>query len=172
MINEIYLAVVYRPTSGAATGLVSKILTGRNATDRSGPLPTPDAREKLAQTLAASLARYEPELLGIYRLGKVWCSSLLEYLAMLVNGEWQRLPLPTGPVNQALATTRLFFGTEAIEYRTATMTRGRDAGNQGVSHPSAVGMFNRLPVCCLICPYAVLHVSDKDNGPVAASTSI
>jgi type IV secretion system protein VirB4 len=152
MINEIYLAVVYRPTSGAATGLFSKILV-RTQRDGSRRLfaDAVDACEKLAQTLAASLARYEPELLGTYRLGKVWCSSLLEYLAMLVNGEWQRLPLPKGPVNQALATTRLFFGTEAIEYRSPTMTRvGAMLGIKEYPTPSVVGMFNRL----LSAPFA------------------
>src|ERR1700722_9015094 len=121
MVNEIYLALVHRPTSGAATGLASKVLmrTHRHGSRRVFA-DALDACEKLAQTLAASLARYEPELLGTYRFGKVWCSSLLEYLGILVNGEWQRSPLPNGPLNQALATTRLYFGTEAIEYRTPT----------------------------------------------------
>ena len=152
MINEVYLAAVYRPTSGAATGLVSKVLvrTRRDELQRMFA-DAVDACEKLAQTLAASLARYEPDLLGTYRLGDVWCSSLLEYLAMLVNGEWQRLPLPNRPLNQALATTRLFFGTEAIEYRSPTMTRvGAMLGIKEYPAPSVVGMFNRL----LSAPFA------------------
>jgi len=40
---------------------------------------------KLAQTVQAALARYEPEALGIYRCGPYWCSSLLEYLALLTG---------------------------------------------------------------------------------------
>ena len=170
MINEVYLAVVYRPTSGAATGLVSKVLvrTRREELQRMFA-DAVDACEKLAQTLAASLARYEPDLLGTYRLGDAWCSSLLEYLAMLVNGEWQRLPLPNGPLNQALATTRLFFGTEAIEYRLPTMTRvGAMLGIKEYPTPSVVGMFNRL----LSAPFAFVMTQSFTFLTKAAGQSL
>ena len=40
--------------------------------------------------------------LGIYRARDVCCSSLLEYLAFLVNGEWQRMPLPRRPVESSV----------------------------------------------------------------------
>jgi type IV secretion system protein VirB4 len=146
MINEVYLALVHRPTSGITTGLASKLLI---RTQRDGSrrvfADALDACEKLAQTLAASLARYEPELLGTYKMGNVWYSSLLEYLGILVNGEWQRLPLPAAALNQALATTRLYFGTEAIEYRSPTQTRvGAMLGIKEYPTPSVVGMYNRL----------------------------
>jgi type IV secretion system protein VirB4 len=152
MINEVYLAVVYRPTSGVATGVASKVL---ERLQRGGSqrifADAIDACEKLAQTLAASLARYEPELLGTYRSGNLWCSSVLEYLGLLVNGEWQRTPLPSGPLNRTLATSRLFFGTEAIEYRTPTATRvGAMLGIKEYPTPSVVGMYNRL----LAAPFA------------------
>jgi type IV secretion system protein VirB4 len=146
MVNEVYLAVVYRPTSGVATGMVSRILVRaqREGMQRASA-DAADACEKLAQILSASLARYEPDLLGAYRSGNVWCSSLLEYLGILINGEWQRSPLPAGPLNQVLATSRLFFGTEAIEYRSPTMTRvGAMLGIKEYPTPSVVGMFNRL----------------------------
>ena len=35
----------------------------------------------------------EPEVLGAYASGDVWCSSLLEFLGLLINGEWQRVPI-------------------------------------------------------------------------------
>jgi type IV secretion system protein VirB4 len=146
MVNEVYLAVVYRPASGAVTGLASKVLA---RTRRDGPLlafaDALDACEKLAQTLNASLARYEPELLGTYKSANTLCSSLQEYLGLLINGEWQRCVLRAGPLNQALATTRLFFGTEAIEYRAPTATRvGAMLGIKEYPTPSVVGMYNRL----------------------------
>jgi hypothetical protein len=75
----------------------------------------------------------------------VWYSALLEYLALLVNGERRAVPLPLGPVNQALTTTRVLFGTEAIEYRLAATTRvGAILGIKEYPTPSVVGMFNRL----------------------------
>jgi type IV secretion system protein VirB4 len=152
MINEVYLAAVYKPASGMTIGLVSKLLarTQRQGAQRDFA-DALDVCEKLAQTLAASLARYEPDLLGTYRSGNIWCSSLLEYLGLLINGEWQQTPLPSGPLNQALATSRLFFGTEAIEYRSPTATRvGAVLGIKEYPTPSVVGMYNRL----LSAPFA------------------
>src|SRR5882762_9994843 len=93
----------------------------------------------------ASLARYEPEALGTYRWGSTWCSSLLEYLALLINGEWRRVPLPAGLLSEGLATTRLLFGTETIEYRTPSATRvGAMLGIKEYPTPSVIGMYNRL----------------------------
>ncbi|MGO9804964.1 MAG: VirB4 family type IV secretion/conjugal transfer ATPase [Steroidobacteraceae bacterium] len=146
MLNELYLAILYRPAAGLAAGLVSRALAGTRRRDRTVELAQAlDTCGKLAQTVRASLTRYEPEALGVYRLGNMWCSSLLEYLAMLVNGESRRVPLPRGPINEALATTRLLFGNEAIEYRTPTATHvGAILGIKEYPTPSAVGMYNRL----------------------------
>jgi type IV secretion system protein VirB4 len=151
MMNEMYLAIVYRPTAGMASGLVSKLLARMQPRSTLILADALDACEKLAQTLKASLARYEPELLGAYRTAARWCSSLLEYLGLLVNAEAQRMPLPFGPLNRALATSRLLFGAEAIEYRSAVGTRvGAMLGIKEYPTPSVVGMYNRL----LSAPFA------------------
>ena len=146
MVNELYVAVCYRPTAGLASGVVSKLMSRTHTTPPQAELADAlDNCAKLGQTMRASLARYEPEDLGVYRCGETWCSSLLEYLALLVNGEWHRIPLPAGPVNAALATTRLLFGNEAIEYRMPATTRvGAMLGIKEYPTPSVVGMFNRL----------------------------
>jgi type IV secretion system protein VirB4 len=146
MQNEIYLSVLYRPVAGLATGLLSRALSrAQHDNSRLALADALDACEKLAQTLSASLARYEPEPLGCYRYATVWCSSLLEYLALLVNGEWQRMPLPRSDLSHSLASTRLLFGTETIEYRSATQTRvGAILGIKEYPTPTTVGMFNRL----------------------------
>jgi type IV secretion system protein VirB4 len=146
MVNELYIALCYRPAAGAAAGIVSRILARTRALQ--ADLELVDALDncaKLGQMLRASLARYEPEALGTYRCGGIWCSSLLEYLALLVNGEWRRVPLPAGPLNAMLATTRLLFGTEAIEYRMPSATRvAAVLGIKEYPTPSVVGMYNRL----------------------------
>jgi type IV secretion system protein VirB4 len=152
MVNELYLAIVYRPASGMATGLVTKVIKRAR---RAGPTwalaDALDTCEKLSQTLLSSLARYEPELLGVYQSSGAWYSSLLEFLGSLINGECQRVPLPCGPISRALATSRLYFGAEAIEYRALTATRvGAILGIKEYPTPSAVGMFNRL----LAAPFA------------------
>jgi type IV secretion system protein VirB4 len=146
MVNELYLAILYRPAAGLTAGIVSRALARTQAA--SAGLELGDALEtcaKLRATVSASLARYEPEALRSYRRGDVWYSSLLEYLALLVNGERRQVPLPAGPVNEVLATTRLLFGTEAIEYRLAAATRvGAMLGVKEYPTPSLVGMYNRL----------------------------
>jgi type IV secretion system protein VirB4 len=146
MVNELYLAVVYRPVTGVATGAMSRLLTtSRREGSRLELADALDACEKLAQSLRASLASYDPQLLGSYRLSDAWYSSLLEYFGLLVNGEWQRTPLPRCAVNEMLATTRLFFGAEAIEYRMPTATRvGAMLGIKEYPTPTVVGMYNKL----------------------------
>jgi type IV secretion system protein VirB4 len=152
MVNELYLAVLYRPTGGRAASLISSLLT--RVKPMNPGLETADALDvcrKLAQTLCASLARYEPESLGCYQDSGCWYSSLLEYLALLVNGERQRMPLPRGPLDAALATTRLCFGGEVVEYRAATGTRvGAMLGIKEYPTPSISGMLDRL----LSAPFA------------------
>ncbi|HMD72351.1 MAG TPA: VirB4 family type IV secretion/conjugal transfer ATPase, partial [Steroidobacteraceae bacterium] len=170
MLNEIYLAVLYRPGAGLATSLISRCLS---RTDRNGSrfelADALDASDKLAQTLRASLARYEPKILGVYRSGSAWCSSLLEYLGLLINGEWQRIPLPRGPLNGALASTRLFFGNEAIEYRMPTETRiGALLGIKEYPTPTVVGMYGSL----LSAPFAFVLTQSFSFLSKAAGQSL
>ncbi|TLZ48988.1 MAG: VirB4 family type IV secretion/conjugal transfer ATPase, partial [Gammaproteobacteria bacterium] len=154
MVNDIYLAVLYRPLAGLTAGLASRLLARTSSGSPERELRDAlEACAKLGQMVRASLARYEPEALGAYRYGDTWCSSLLEYLALLINGEWRRVPLPAGPLNEALATTRLLFGAETIEYRLPDATRaGAMLGIKEYPTPSVVGMYNRL----LSAPFPLL----------------
>ena len=155
MVNELYLALLFRPAVGLLQGLVSRTLARTRRSGRPGHdvIEALDTCAKLAQTLRASLARYDPEPLGTYRIGGRWCSALLEHLAVLINGEMRRVPLPRGPLNEALATTRLLFGTEAIEYRLPATTRvGAMLGIKEYPTPSVAGMYNRL----LSAPFPLL----------------
>jgi type IV secretion system protein VirB4 len=170
MVNNLYLAIVYRPAANMATGLVTKMI---ERTRRAGPAWSQadalDTCEKLSQTLLSSLARYEPELLGVYQSSTAWYSSPLEFLGLLINGESQRTPLPCGPISRALATSRLYFGTEAIEYRAPTATRvGAMLGIKEYPTPSAVGMFNRL----LSAPFAFVSTQSFAFLSKAAGQSL
>ena len=154
MVNEIYLSVLFRPVTGAAPTLVSRFLSRREAPsarlERAGAL---EACAKLRQTVAASLARYEPELLGVYGQGQRCCSSLLEFLGLLLNGEWQRFALPRAPISEVLSTSRMFFGSETLEYRTPTQTRaGAVLGIKEYPTPTVVGMYDGL----LSAPFAFI----------------
>ena len=152
MVNEIYLAVLYRPVTGRAAGLLSGAIA--RLQPASSRLQTADALEacrKIAQTLRAALSRYEPEGLGCYELAGRWHSSLLEFLALLVNGEQQPMALPRGPLSAAMATTRLLFGRETLEYRLPAGTRvGAMLGIKEYPTPTIAGMLDRL----LSAPFA------------------
>ena len=175
MQNEIYLSVVYRPVAGVAGGLVSKTLA---KTQRGGSrlelADALDSCEKLAMTLLASLARYEPEALGCYLHGRTRCSALLEFLGLLVNGHWQRMPLTRVPLNQALASSRLLFGTETIEYRSATATPGgRDVGNQRISDAKRGRHVQCLAVGAVVLRAdPVVCVSHQGDGPGSTAAAI
>lgn len=146
MVNELYLSLVYRPTSGAATGLAAKLLT------RSHPggldevvVEALDACEKLRQTVIASLDRYEPEVLGLYSRGGRPYSRVLEFLSYLLNVERRPQPLPRAPLNTVLGAVRPSFGAETIEYRSPTSTAlGAMLGIGEYATPTTPGVFNSL----------------------------
>ena len=99
MVNELYLATVYRSTTGVVTNWTSKVLsrTTRDAVELDLRAAI-EACEKLRQTLLASLDRYEIEALALYEHQGQICSRVLEFLGFLINGEWQRVPLPRAPL--------------------------------------------------------------------------
>ena len=122
MLNEVYLGVVYRPDVGRGDGSgIESAGAGAARRARGWRADALDACEKLAQTLLASLARYEPEPLGAIPRRRMFgarrCSSTWDCWST-ASGSACRCR--AGPLNRALATTRLLFGTEAIEYRPPT----------------------------------------------------
>ncbi len=146
MVNGLCLSVVYRPIAGAAPNLLVRLMrspaAGSGAMERADAL---DACEKLAQTVSSSLARYDPERLGVYLLGGRHCSRVLEFFGLLLNAERVPVPLPTAPINEVLATTRVIFGSETVEYRLPTQTRfGAVLGIKEYATPTTVGMYDAL----------------------------
>lgn len=148
MVNELYLSVVFRPQPTRIGNAALRLFRRADPEGAQAELRDAlDACGKLRQELLAALERYDPETLGIYRLHEedVLFSSLVEFHGLLVNGEWQRMPLPRSPLNEVLATTRPFFGNEAMEYRTGTQTRiGAFLGIKEYPTPTAPGMFSAL----------------------------
>src|SRR6201999_1610752 len=146
MVNELYLATVYRSTTGVVTGWTSKVLsrTSRDAVELDLRAAL-DAAENLRHSLQSSWDRYEIEPLGLYQHAGHTCSRVLEFLGVLLNGEWQRIPLPRAPVHDVLGTSRPVFGVESIEYRPATETHlGAILGIKEYPTPTVTGMFHVL----------------------------
>ncbi len=151
MVNQLYLSIVYRPTAGVTTGLAARWLSRRDTQEGESVQEAVETCEKLAQWIESSLERYEPERLTTYREQGRWYSQVLAFLGELINGEPARVPLPRSPLNEVLATTRVVFGTEVIEYRLPTQTRlGAMLGIKEYPTPSVVGMFNGL----LLAPFS------------------
>jgi type IV secretion system protein VirB4 len=147
MVNELYLSLVYRPQPtavGAATwSVLRKTDRGSEATSLRDAL---DECTKQRQELMAALERYDPRLLGIYRgPGGRLFSSTAEFYGYLVNGEWQRMPLPRAPLNEVITTSRPLFGHEAMEYRTTVQTRlAAFLGIKEYPTPTPPGLFDGL----------------------------
>jgi type IV secretion system protein VirB4 len=146
MVNELFLSVVYRTTTNVVTGWTAKTLSlTHKAAVELDIKASIEACDKLRQTLKASLDRYEPQALGFYQYRGRLHSEVLEFLSYLINGEWERRPLPRAPLSTVLATTRPVFGVEVIEYRRATETQlGGFLGIKEYPTPTVTGMFYQL----------------------------
>src|SRR4029079_12532818 len=146
MVNELFFSVVYRPTANVATQLTTRLLLRAQPQGAALELrDSLDVCDKLSQSLIAALDPYEPEQLSTYRKGEQLRSELLEYFGLLINGEAQPVPVPRGPLNSALASTRPLFGVEALEYRTPTHTRlGAFLGIMEYATPTSPGVFSAL----------------------------
>jgi type IV secretion system protein VirB4 len=154
MVNDLYVSILYRLTPHAASAWTLKALT------RTDPIAALQERRdsleacaKLARLLIASLSRYEPELLKVQpdpRHPGVWHSTLLEFLSTLINGpalheDSHPIRLPRAPLHDLLATTRLLFGAETLEYRTASTSRfAAMLGIQDYPTTTVPGAFNAL----------------------------
>ena len=145
MLNELYLTVLFRPVVGAAPSLLAKLLARSRSEDPTAVHEAVDACDKLAATILASLEDCDPERLGLRDPGAKPHSKVLEFLAMLLDAEIRRVPLPRAPLYEVLATARCLIGGEAIEYRQAAGTRvGAVLGVKEYPTPTVVGMYDRL----------------------------
>ncbi|MES2661805.1 MAG: VirB4 family type IV secretion/conjugal transfer ATPase [Pseudomonadota bacterium] len=116
MINEIYLTILFRPSHTKINNFFKKI--------EKNPIylaqQQKDALEKiheLVSLVSSSLNRYGPKVLGIYHRKEIPHSEVLEFLAFLVNGEWQPRAISKNILSDTLASSRPFFGSDAFEVR-------------------------------------------------------
>jgi type IV secretion system protein VirB4 len=137
------------------------MLRGASVENRTAPGRALDGCEA-QQTLLSSLDRYEPECLRVEERDDRRYSQVLEILSLLINAEWQSVPLPRAPLNEVLATTRVIFGSEAIEYRSATDTRfGAMLGIK--EYHAHGGMYDALsaPFALSLCNLPILEQSGR-----------
>ena len=146
MANELYISLVYRPMAGRATGLAARVLA---RSDRDGAaLEQADSLEycaRLRQTVLEQLSTYDAEALGVVERDGQRCSTLLEFLAILIDSVPREVRLPRAPLRDVLGTTRPIFGIEAVEYRLPSSTRvGAFMGIKEYATPTVPGMLDPL----------------------------
>ena len=114
-VNDIFLTLVLRPTQGSA-GFLERLMKGPRVRD--GDIAR-DLRELHAtrEAFAAALSPYGARTLGLYSAaGGAQRSEPAEFLGLLLNGELRPVLAPTGDFSHAIATRRLSFGLDAMEF--------------------------------------------------------
>ena len=122
MSNELYMALVYRPTtSSVGRAFQSTRRTRRDiAKAQEDAMRVMDEKSALVQRV---LRGFEPQLLGtVRRTGRDY-SEVAEFLGYLVNGVWRAVPMHAGPLYRTLPTSRLSFGADKLEIRNGEQKR-------------------------------------------------
>ncbi|GFE82475.1 transporter [Steroidobacter agaridevorans] len=123
-VNELYVALVYRPLAGIGQGVLGRLISRSGSQNvRHEREDSLDACAKVRAAVLAALVDYEPATLGIYLRGAQPYSELLEYFSTLLTASSQLVPLPRGPLSNALGFVRPLIGAEAMEFRGPTHTR-------------------------------------------------
>ncbi len=117
LVNELYLTLVFRPQPVKANRLLDRFAHQAAHDLQQCQLDELAALDDATGAALAALERYDPEVLCCYPYHGVLFSEVLEFLAFLVNGHWQRFPLPRCDINGILANTRPFFGKGGLMAR-------------------------------------------------------
>jgi type IV secretion system protein VirB4 len=145
LVNELYITVIHRPNA-LIPGFLSRM--AQNTTPeqlREANLEGLDQINDLSRTIMEGMVRYDPVRLGTYVRKGIEFTEAGEFLAYLVNGEWQRMPLPRKRFGDALCTSRPFFGNEAFELRAPTKSMiGATLAFKEYPSSTEPGMLNAL----------------------------
>lgn len=145
MVNELYFTVLLRKP----TGLSGWMQGGGKKTMQKQleAMADADARlDELSDTVLSSMGRYTPRRLGVYERNGGLFSEALEFLGLLVNGEWQPMPLVKGRLSYVMATSRISFGAEQFEVRTPNESLAGKllAINEYLTERTETGQLNNL----------------------------
>ncbi|MRD49387.1 transporter [Caenimonas koreensis DSM 17982] len=123
--------------------------------------------EEIQLTVTQTLRPYECELLAMYEHQGHQFSEFYEFIAYLYNGFWERVPVTSLPLFQAVETSALHHGYKLIE------TRFPDGGSRYAAYfdlkdfpePTTRGKFNpllELPFPFLLClSFTFINTADS-----------
>ncbi|HEX7885730.1 MAG TPA: VirB4 family type IV secretion system protein [Phenylobacterium sp.] len=114
-VNDIFLTLVMRPTQGSA-GFIERLMKGSRNRDADIARDLRDLHAS-REAFAAALAPYGARSLSLYTAGGgAQRSEPAEFLSLILNGELRPVLAPTGDLSNAIATRRLSFGLDAMEF--------------------------------------------------------
>jgi type IV secretion system protein VirB4 len=123
LANQLFLTIVYRAAK-QGRGQLRPGLAGPTLDSLIACEERALARlDEVSLQVESTLANYGPVALTTYVSGHTVNSRILELFGMILNGRWERVPVPNGPIHEGLATVRLLFGAERIEIRGSNFTR-------------------------------------------------
>jgi len=111
MVNNLYLSLIFRPQADAMLGWFAKGEKIAPAERRRRQEAAIEALEEANRTIGAAMARYSPELLGVYDHNGHAYSAAMEVFAQILNGQRFRMPVCRGRIAEYMAINRPFFAT-------------------------------------------------------------
>lgn len=80
--------------------------------------------DEMTSRVISTLRDYKPELLGVYQNEHGLYSEILEFLGKIINpGSGSRYLMTTQNIDSFLPTSRLYFGSKAVEIRSASESK-------------------------------------------------
>ncbi len=137
-LTELYVTLVLHPGRDSTERAQAILQRLRPERSQAGAAEA-EAIKRLEETgrdLSQYLARYAPSPLELYQHQGLWFSQPLEMLRLILTGRADRVPLVCGHLSEAIYSSRLIFGREALEIRDAADERY--AGMFGVKEYPAV----------------------------------
>jgi len=129
MVNELYLSVVYRPHRTRFGRVFHRAARCTLDDIRNDQQEALRAMADIVAQIESALRPWQPLALGVYAHSGALtrqshqCSTALQMLGYLVNATWEVVPVPHGPIFEALPTSRLLFQREKLEIRMPAQTR-------------------------------------------------
>lgn len=117
--NDLYVSLVLHPGQNPAEKAAA-FLNRLKSRGKAGLEVDEDAVRELedkGRDLLQYLGRYGVRPIGLYEHKGLWFSEAMELLHLVLTGRPQRIPLVRGHLGNALYTSRLIFGREALEIR-------------------------------------------------------
>lgn len=110
MATELYITLIYRPSTSRAARMFKKLTTRSPAEILAREAEDLDIVDDMAKQVASSLRRYEPERLATFTRNDIVFSEMGAFLGFLTNGVWEDVPMRRAEMAEYLPTSRMHFG--------------------------------------------------------------